>query len=173
MTRRPIDDRRDAPVAAVTPGPATNHRIRFGGDRLELPAIVVAALDAAGTGIHHFLNRLQQGSIWQDSSIRSEDGEIDIQAYLAREGLRCVIRIGRGMWYHHPLGTLHSFGMRPPEIGVGENVPLICILQHELLDAIPITVTGWALLNSSKPQLGVCVHVTMPTISVDLKRDGI
>jgi hypothetical protein len=42
-----------------------------------------------------------------------------------------------------------------------------------LLDAIPITVTGWALLNSSKPQLGVCVHVTMPTISVDLKRDGI
>ncbi len=173
MTRRPIDDRRDAPVAAVTPGPATDRRIRFVGDQLELPAIVVAALDAAGTGIDQFLDRLQRGSIWQDSSIQSADGEIEIQAYLAREGLRCVIRIRRSIWYHHPLQTLHVYGMLPPAIGSGDHVPLARVLQHELLDAIPIMSTGWALLNSFESQLGICVHVAMPTISVSLKHDDI
>jgi hypothetical protein len=172
MTSHPIDDRRDTPVAAVTPGPATNHRIRFGGDHLELPVVILAALDVAGTGVDHFLDRLQQGSIWQDSSIKSADGEIDIQAYLARDGLRCLIRIGRSIFYHYPLQVINAYGMHPPEIRAGEHVPLACILQHELLDPVPITVTSWVHLNSFKSQLGIRVHVAMPTISVSLKRDN-
>lgn len=103
---------------------------------------------------------------------QSADGEIDIQAYLARDGLRCLIRIGRSIFYHHPLQVINAYGMRPPEIRAGEHVPLACILQHELLDPVPITVTSWVHLNSFKSQLGIRVHVAMPTISVSLKRDN-
>lgn len=168
MTRRTIDDRRDASVAAVTPGPDSSLRVQSEGDRIDLPAVLVSALEASGTAVHRFLDRLRQGSIWQDESIRSADGDIEIQAYLAPEGLRCLIRIGRSAFYHHPLGTFHAHGMLRPGIDIGDGVPLACILPHDLLDTIPIMVTEITHLNAIRPDLGICIRVTMPGIGVAL-----
>lgn len=168
MTRRTFDDRRDTAVAAVTPGPASSPHVPTGGDRVDLPAVLVVALEAAGTSIADFLHRLGRGSIWQDEAIRSVDREIEIQAYLPPEGLRCMIRIGRSIYYHHPLRTFHVHGMLLPAVDVGDGVPLNCILPHRLLDTIPIRVTRIRHLNSITSDLGICIHVSMPTVSIVL-----
>lgn len=166
MTRRTTGDRRDASVAAVTPGPAFGPQVPSPGDRVELPAVLVGALEATGTSIEGFLDRLRLGSIWQDEAIRSANLEIEIQAYFPPEGLRCVIRIGRSIYYHHPLRTFHALGMLLPTIDVGDGVPLACILPHEMLDTIPIRATRVTPLNAIRPDLGICIRVAMPMIEV-------
>lgn len=168
MTRRPIDDRRDAPVAAVTPGPVSGSRFPSASGHVELPAVLVRALEATGTSIERFLDRLRQGSIWQDEAIRSADREIEIQAYLPADGLRCVVRIGRSIYYHHPLRTFHVYGMLLPAIDVGDGISLGSILPHALLDTIPIVATGITSLNSHKADIGVCIRVTMPSTNVEI-----
>lgn len=166
MTRRTIDDRRDAGLAAVTPGPASGFHSPSASGHVELPAVLVRALEAAGISVEAFLDRLARGAIWQDQAIRSADREIEIQAYLPPEGLRCLIRIGRSIYYHHPLRTFDVDRMRMPEIDVGDGIPLACILPHEMLDTIPIVVTRLTPLNAERPDIGICISVTMPTIEL-------
>ena len=166
MTRRTTDNRRDAPVAAVTPGPASGAHVPSADGHVDVPAVLVTALEATGTSMEEFFNRLRRGSIWQDEAIRSADREIEIQAYLPPEGLRCVIRIGRSIYYHHPLRTFHVFGMLLPTIDINDGVPLACILPHDLLDTIPITATRITNLNAIRPDLGICIRVAMPAIEV-------
>ncbi|MBY9061344.1 hypothetical protein K7957_00155 [Sphingomonas yunnanensis] len=169
MTRRTIDDRPDASPAAVTPGPGRSGASRFRGDRVDLPVILVTALEATSTDVGVFLNRLVRGSIWQDQAIRSDDGATAIQAYLAREGLRCVVDLGGGCWYHHPADVLHVFGEELPVAVVAmRDVPLTSILRHPLLDGMELVVRRIALLNPRYPQLGIAIEVHMPTRPVQL-----
>lgn len=164
MTRRTDDDRRDASVAAVTQGPDTARGLRFTGHHLDLPILLVAAVEATDTTVEAFIARLRREAIWQDQSLRSADRDIDIQAYLAPEGLRCVIRIGRTIWYHHPLETIHIYGNSLPGIGAGEVFPLTRILRHDLLDTLQIVVRNVAQLNTRQPELGTCLWVDMPQL---------
>ncbi|MES3057402.1 MULTISPECIES: hypothetical protein [unclassified Sphingomonas] len=166
MIRRIKGDRRDRPVAAVTPGPDRRPVRRFEEDRIELPIILVAALEETGTGVDRFLERLQRESIWQAESIRSADGEIDIQAHLAPEGLRCVVRIGKDKWYHHPLDALHAFGLEMPATDDGG----LAILELDpLLNALPLKIRYMRTLNDAKPGLGTCLYLIVPRISFALR----
>lgn len=170
MSRRPPDDGA-GDIVPMTPGPGPLPRPAFEGDRLELPLVILAALEATDTRVHDFLARLARGSIWQDQSIRSAGGEIDIQAYLAPEGLRCVIRLGAGIWYHHPLETLHVWGMQLPHIDRDAAIPLACILPHGLLDTLPVMVLAATNLNARRPGLGTCLRIDMPRLGVVLHRN--
>ena len=165
MSHRPPHDPSRG-IVPLTPGPDPLAGQASDGNRLDLPVVIVSALEATGTRLQDFLVRLAQGAIWQDQSIRSADGEIDIQAYLAPEGIRCVIRIGQSTFYHHPLGTFHIFGMPQPEMAIGDGIPFVFILPHELLDTIPIMATGMTPLNANRPDLGICIRVTMPRLEV-------
>lgn len=166
MTRRTDDDRRNASVAAVTQGPDTDRLLRFTGDHLDLPILLVAAVEATDTTIESFIARLRREAIWQDQSLRSADRDMDIQAYLAPEGLRCVVRFGRTIWYHHPLETLHIYGLPLPPDLADSDVPLASIVKHPLLDSVPIMVTGMRDLNAKKQDLGICMNVAMPQVRV-------
>jgi hypothetical protein len=168
MTHRIDDDRRDPSVAAVTRGPDPDHPLHFTGDHLDLPVVLVAALEATDTTVEVFAARLLHGAIWQDQSLRSPDRRIDIQAYLPPEGLRCVIRLERNIWYHHPLETLHVYGTPLPTIGQDEALPLACVLRHDLLDTLPIMVRAVTHLNARRPELGTCIRVEMPRRSIAL-----
>ncbi|MBJ6122522.1 hypothetical protein JAO74_12045 [Sphingomonas sp. BT553] len=159
-------------MVPLTPGPSSLSGQAFEGDRLDMPVVIVSALGATGTRVEDFLARLAEGPIWQDKSIRSTDREVDIQAYLAPEGLRCVIRLARNAFYHHPLGTLHVYGLRRPKISIGDGVPLHSILPDDLLDTIPIMVIGITPLNIIRPDIGISLRVTMPRIQVDVPADG-
>lgn len=166
MTRRIMNDRGDRPVVEVTPGPDRRPVRCFAEDRIELPIILVAALEATGTGVDRFLERLQRGSIWQDQSIGSADGEIDIQAHLAPEGLRCVVRIGKHKWYHHPLDALHAFGVEMPATDDGG----LAILELDpLLNTLPLKIRHMRTLNDAKPDLGACLYLIVPRISFALR----
>lgn len=161
MTRRPpFDDPRG--ITPLTPGPTAAPGSE--GDTLDLPILIPVALEATDTSVGAFLERLTHGSIWQDQSIRSKDGEVDIQAYLAPEGLRCVIRLGAGIWYHHPAETLHVLGMPLPHVDVA--VALACIMPHGLLDGLPIIARAATHLNAGRPDLGTCIRVDMPRLPV-------
>ncbi|GAA0671723.1 hypothetical protein FHT00_001848 [Sphingomonas insulae] len=153
-------------MVPLTPGPDPLPRHAFDGDRLELPIVILSALEAADTRLRAFLVRLASGAIWQDQSIRSADRELEIQAYLAPEGLRCVIRLAQGLWYHHPLETLHAWGMPLPAMRRGDAVPLASVLRHELLDTLPIMVLAVTHLNDRIPDLGTCIRVQMPRLRV-------
>lgn len=167
MSRRPPDDgARD--IVPMTPGPDSLAGPALEGDRLEIPLVILSALEATDTRVHDFLTRLAGGPIWQDQSVRSAGGEIDIQAYLAPEGLRCVVRLGDGIWYHHPLETLHVWGMPLPHIDRDVAVPLACILSHDLLDTLPIMALAVTYLNARNPELGTCIRVDMPQFRVRL-----
>jgi hypothetical protein len=167
VSRLPRDDgARD--IVPLTPGPTPLPGPAFDGDRLEVPLVILAALEATDTRVHDFLARLAGGPIWQDQSIRSADGEIDIQAYLAPEELRCVIRVGAGIWYHHPLEMMHVWGMPLPHIDRDVAVPLACILPHGLLDTLPIMALAATHLNARNPELGTCILVDMPQFRVRL-----
>ena len=168
MTSRSDDDGRATVVAAVTRGPERDASHRFTGDNLDLPILLVAALEATGITLDAFIARLRHGAIWQDQSLRSADRRVDIQAYLPPEGLRCVIRVAENIWYHHPLETLHVWSMPLPLIGKGEAVPLARVLQHDLLDPLPITVRAVTHLNARKPELGTCIRVQMPRVRMGL-----
>ena len=170
MTRRTDGDRRDASVAAVTQGPDTDRRLRFTGDHLDLPILLVAAVEATDTTVEAFIARLRREAIWQDQSLRSADRDIDIQAYLAPEGLRCVVRFGRTIWYHHPLETLHIYGLPLPTAPAG--VPLASIVKHPLLDSVPVMVTRMRHLNATKLDLGICMKVAMPLVRASLLPPG-
>lgn len=171
MSRRPPEDATRGMVP-LTPGPGSFSGQAFEGDRIELPVVIVSALGATGTRVGDFLARLAEGPIWQDQSIRSTDREVDIQAHLAPEGLRCVIRIGRNAFYHHPSGTLHVFGLQRPKVSIGDGVPLQSILSVQLLDTIPIMVIGIMPQNRIRPDIGISLQVTMPRIQVDIPADG-
>lgn len=168
--RHPHDPSRG--IVPLTPGPSPLPGQTFEGNRLDIPIVILAALEATGIRVHTFLARLALGAIWQDQSIRSKDGEIDIQAYLAHDGLRCVIRLGAGVWYHHPLETLHVWGMPLSHIDQDETVPLESILPHALLDTLPIMVIGITPLNTIRPDIGISLRVSMPEIPVDLPANG-
>jgi hypothetical protein len=167
--RTPHDPSRG--IVPLTPGPDPIANGTFDEDRLELPVVIVAALEATGTRVQDFIARLVEGPIWQDQSIRSADREVDIQAYLAPEGLRCVIRISEGVWYHHALGTLHVWGMPLPPVRTGKPIPLTDVLRHDMLDALPIMVRAATHLNARKPELGTCLRVEMPALNVTLTRN--
>lgn len=165
MSRRPSgDDPRD--IVPLTPGPAPPPGQAFESDRLEVPIVILSALEATGTRVHSFLARLADGPIWQDQSIRSADREIDVQAYLAAEGLRCVIRVGEGIWYHHPLEALHVWGMPLPQIRKGDPVPLTSVVRNVLLDNLPIMACAATHLNAGRPEFGTCIRVEMPRLLV-------
>lgn len=158
-------------IVPLTPGPDPLAGQVFKGDRLDLPIVILSALEAADTRVYPFLARLASGAVWQDQSIRSADGGIDIQAYLAPDGLRCVVRLAPGVWYHHPLETLHLWGASLPTISRGQLVPLASVLRHELLDNLPITVSAATHLNAGRPELGTCLRVDMPVLTVTLPRN--
>jgi hypothetical protein len=168
MTGRTDDDRRNASVAAVTQGPDTDRRLRFTGDHLDLPILLAAAVEAADTTVEAFIARLRREAIWQDQSLRSADRKIDIQAYLAPEGLRCVIRVAENIWYHHPLETLHVWLMHLPTVERSATVPLTRLVRHDLTDPLPIVVRSLTYLNARKPELGTCLRLDMPRVSVAL-----
>ncbi|MBJ6121951.1 hypothetical protein [Sphingomonas mollis] len=156
--RPPFDD--SPSIASPTRGQA------FEGDTLELPILIPAALEATGTRVRAFLERLTRGSIWQDQSIRSMDGGVDIQAYLAPEGLRCLIRLGAGVRYQHPGETLDVLGMPLPHIDRDMAVPLVHILPHRLLDGLPILACAATHLNAGRPEVGTSIRVDMPRLLV-------
>ncbi len=163
--------RRGARVAAVTPGPDPR-RSRYDQDSVDLPVILVAALSATGTTVDAFFARLAKGAIWQDQAIRSPDGEIVIQAYLAPDGLRAVVQIGNESWYHHPFDTIHAYGLLPSaEAMTTRDVPLAAVLQHPLLAPLQIIARSTVALNSDKPELGVSIAVDVPRITYPFFRD--
>ncbi len=172
MTRRRFSiDRRSAirGAAAVTPGPDCRDRPRYAGSHLELPVILVEALAASGTSADDFLRRLVGGSIWQDEAIHSPGGDVEIQAHLGREGLRCVVRLGSHCWYHHPAKALHVFGMELPATAMTlREVPLASIVAHDLLDPLDIRAVALRELNPSKPDLGICIYLDMPIVCLTL-----
>lgn len=172
MSRPPYDDRRDFTVAAVTPGPDETEP-RFTGSIIELPIILAAALAAAKTSLEAFISLLSKGSIWQDGAIRSVDRTVVIQAYLAPDGLRAVVQIGESAWYHHPLDTLHLFGVMLPATTMSvRDVPLISVLHHPLLDPLQIGVRAIRELNTIRPDLGVSMRLVVPIITVDRAASG-
>lgn len=172
MSIPPSNDRRDFTVAAITPGPDEGEP-HFTGSTIELPIILVAALAAAETSLAAFISRLSKGSIWQDGAIRSADRTVVIQAYLAPDGLRGVVQIGKSAWYHHPLDTLHLFGvMLPAATMVVRDVPLTSVLRHPLLDPLQIGVSTIRELNTARPDLGVSMRLVVPTITVNRTTSG-
>lgn len=172
MTRRHFSvDRRSAirAAAAVTPGPTDMGRSRYDGRHLDLPVILVQALSAAGTSVDQFLDRLVKRAIWQDEAIRAADGAIVIQAHLAREGLRCVVQIGSQCSYHHPLDTLHLFGVTwPATVMALRDLPLAALMRHPVLDHPDVQLLKIGQLNSFAPDLGVCIHLDVPVTTVML-----
>ncbi|WP_156351244.1 hypothetical protein [Sphingomonas sp. Leaf25] len=157
-------------MVPLTPGPESLPGQAFEGDRLDMPVVIVSALGATGTRVEDFLARLVDGPIWQDQSIRSPDRKVDIQAYLAPEGLRCVIRLREGVWYHHAFGTLHVWGMPLPPVRTGEHIPLTHVLRHDMLDNLPIMVRAATELNARTAGLGTCLRVDMPMVTMALPR---
>lgn len=163
--------RRGARVAAVTQGPC-RIRSRYERDSVDLPVILVAALSATGTTVEAFLVRLAKGPIWQDQAIRSSDGDIVIQAYLAPDGLRAVVQIGKDSWYHHPLDTIHAYGSPPSaKAMMVRYVPLAAVLRHPLLDPLQIIARSVVALNSDKPDLGFAITLDVPRIAYALPYD--
>ncbi|MEK9212240.1 hypothetical protein [Sphingomonas sp. 2378] len=162
MTASHANDRRDATVAAVHRGP-DGQTSRFSDTELELPIILVAALAAAGISVDGFITRLSKGSIWQDDAIRSADRTLVIQAYLACDGFRAIVQIGKSCWYHYPSDTIHTWGvMLPATVMAFRDVPLTAILRHPLLDPLPVGVRAIRDLNAAQPALGVSIRVRSP-----------
>lgn len=156
----------DAPARRL-PQDAASGGVRSG--HVDMPVVLLAALDAAGTSVDVFLARLARGSIWQDQAIRSADGSIVIQASLAQDELRAVVQIGRTTWYHHPSDTIHAWGvMLPATIMATRDVPLRMILRHPLLDPLPVRVRAVRDLNTARPSLGVSIHLAVPALTVSV-----
>jgi len=165
-------DRRGARVAAVTPGP-DRRGSRFTGDAVDLPVILIVALAAANTSVEAFIARLARGSIWQDQAIRSADRQIVIQAHLAPEGLRAVVQIGEAIWYHHPLDTIHAYGITAADAGkAAGNVGLSSILRHPLLDHLKMDARTIVSLNNRNPDLGVSIALDVPRVRYAFPHDS-
>lgn len=149
----------DTPAHRLSPDAASGG-VRTG--HLDMPVVLLAALDAAGISVDAFLARLTRGSIWQDQAIRSADGSIVIQAYSAPDNLRCVVQIGQLAWYHHPGDYLDVFGADMPDVKGGE--PPSRIIGHDLLDQLPVRVMSAGLLRPRKPDFGVRFRLDVPRI---------
>lgn len=150
----------DVPARRLPPDAASGG-VRTG--HVDMPVVLLAALDATGTPVDAFLARLARGSIWQDQAIRSADGSIVIQASLAHDELRAVVQIGRLAWYHHPDDYLDVFGADMPD--VEGACPATRIIGHDLLDQLPVRVTSVGLLQPRKPDLGVRLRLDVPRIT--------
>lgn len=155
----------DTPARRLPPDAAAGG-VRTG--HLDMPVVLLAALDATGTSVDAFLARLQRGSIWQDQAIRSADGSIVIQASLAHDELRAVVQIGKATWYHHPSDTIHAWGVVLPATTMAiRDVPLKAILRHPLLDPLDVRVRAIRNLNTTRPDLGVGIRLNVPIFRVE------
>lgn len=156
----------DVPARRLPPDAASGG-VRTG--HVDMPVVLLAALDAAGTSVDAFLARLARGSIWQDQAIRSADGSIVIQASLAHDELRAVVQLGKATWYHHPSDTIHAWGvLLPATIMATQDVPLTAILQHPLLDPLTVRVRALRDLNATRPGLGVSIRLSVPAMTTSL-----
>jgi len=132
-------------------------------EQIDIPIVVLAALDAARTPVEAFLARLKRGSIWQDQAIRSSDGHVSIEAHLWRDGLRCAIRIGSA-WYHHPASVLQLWHVRLPATVLAlRDVPASALLADPLFSDERIRVRSLDWLNRSDPDMGVVLRLQMPS----------
>ncbi|WP_343528587.1 hypothetical protein [Sphingomonas sp.] len=160
----------DTPAHRLPPDAASGG-VRHG--HIDLPVVLLAALDAAGTSVEAFLARLERGSIWQDSAIRSADRAVVIQAYLAPDGLRAVVQIGNATWYHYPSDKIHAWGVvLPATIMATRDVPLKAILRHPLLDPLPLCVRAIRDLNTTQSTLGVSIQLDVPALTVSVSPDS-
>lgn len=167
MTSNPPPDRRNVTVATVASG-SSRSNTRVNGNVLELPIILVAALSAENATIDAFVTRLVQRSMWQDEAVPCDDEKVAIQAFIAGERLRSLIRIGRSIWYQHPHDTIHIYGCAFPVAAMcAQDVALTAILRHPVLDPLPIRVLAVREMNPAKIGLGISIHVEVPTVSVD------
>lgn len=130
---------------------------------LELPLLLVRALEELRLTPSAFAERLIEGSVWQDQAIRSTDGRVSIEAHLWRDGLRCAVRIGDA-WFHHPAGVLHLWHIQLPATVLAlRSVPASVILADPLFDDERIQARSLDWLNASDPDMGVGMRLLMPS----------
>ena len=162
-TRRCGETRRDWPVP-IASGQSAGSEMTSGG--IELPIVVVAALETLGVTIPTFLDHLWAESTSQDVVFSGPETGISVEAHLGDCGFSCAIKLARMCWYHRPGDKIHLFCIELPDtVLAATDLPITAVVDHHLLTDPRIVVRNIGYLNAALPGIGIRLRLAMPTIT--------